>query len=189
MSKHQDFTRSCNKTSCHVIFRAQLYNKMRQWILCCFLSQTPEHAGLEGFGQYPVFTAVFTGKYRPGKNRFWTPKVGKTGKNTTKVFKQFHISIKGLIWPWNMLIQDMRILSSCVVWTIVSMQCWANVSYCPSPRFCSWVYTFLAGCLKSHFRGWYRNFLVYWYLKLDNQVVNSTCPKDKLGWIWRADNP
>ena len=39
--------------------------------------------GLEGFGQYPVFTVVFTGKYRPGKNRFWTPKVGKTGKNTT----------------------------------------------------------------------------------------------------------
>ena len=39
--------------------------------------------GLEGFGRYPVFTAVFTGKYRPGKNRFWTPKVGKTGKNTT----------------------------------------------------------------------------------------------------------
>ena len=24
---------------------------------------------------------------------------------------------------------------------------------------------------------------------MDNQVVNSTCPKDKLGWIWRADNP
>ena len=39
--------------------------------------------GLEGFGRYPVFTTVFTGKYRPGKNRFWTPKVGKTGKNTT----------------------------------------------------------------------------------------------------------
>ena len=29
------------------------------------------------------FTVVFTGKYRPGKNRFWTPKMGKTGKNTT----------------------------------------------------------------------------------------------------------
>ena len=42
-------------------------------------------AGLEGFGPYPVFTVVFTGKYRPGKNRFWTPKVGKTGKNTTSV--------------------------------------------------------------------------------------------------------
>ena len=26
-------------------------------------------------------------------------------------------------------------------------------------------------------------------LKLDNQVVNSTYPKDKLGWIWRADDP
>ena len=49
--------------------------------------------------------------------------------------------------------------------------------------------SFLAGCPKSHFLGWYRNFLVYWYLKLDNQVVNSTCPKDKLGWIWRADTP
>ena len=49
--------------------------------------------------------------------------------------------------------------------------------------------SFLAGCPKSHFLGWYRNFLVYWYLKLDNQVVNSTCPKDKLGWIWRADDP
>ena len=48
--------------------------------------------------------------------------------------------------------------------------------------------SFLAGCPKSHFLGWYRNFLVYWYSKLDNQVVNSTCPKDKLGWIWRADN-
>ena len=34
-------------------------------------------SGLEGFGRYPVFTAVFTGKYRPGKNRFWTPKVEK----------------------------------------------------------------------------------------------------------------
>ena len=49
--------------------------------------------------------------------------------------------------------------------------------------------SFLAGCPKSHFVGWYRNFLVYWYLKLDNQVVNSTCPKGKLGWIWRADDP
>ena len=49
--------------------------------------------------------------------------------------------------------------------------------------------SFLAGCPKSHFLGWYRNFLVYWYLKLDNQVVNSTCPKDKLGWIWRANDP
>ena len=49
--------------------------------------------------------------------------------------------------------------------------------------------SFLAGCPKSHFLGWYRNFFVYWYLKLDNQVVNSTCPKDKLGWIWRADDP
>ena len=38
-------------------------------------------SGLEGFGRYPVFTMVFTGKYRPGKNRFWT-QVGKTGKNT-----------------------------------------------------------------------------------------------------------
>ena len=42
----------------------------------------------------------------------------------------------------------------------------------------------LAGCPKSHFLGWYRNFLVYLYLKLDNQVVSSTCLKDKLGWIW-----
>ena len=49
--------------------------------------------------------------------------------------------------------------------------------------------SFLAGCLKSHFLGWYRNFLVYLYSKLNNQVVNSTCPKDKLGWIWRADDP
>ena len=48
--------------------------------------------------------------------------------------------------------------------------------------------SFLAGCPKSHFLGCYRNFLVYWYLKLDNQVVNSTCPKDKLGWIWWADD-
>ena len=49
--------------------------------------------------------------------------------------------------------------------------------------------SFLAGCPKSHFLGWYRNCLVYWYLKLDNQVVNSTCPKDKLCWLWRADDP
>ena len=49
--------------------------------------------------------------------------------------------------------------------------------------------SFLAGCPKSHFLGWYRNFFAYWYLKLDNQVVNWTCPKDKLGWIWRADDP
>ena len=49
--------------------------------------------------------------------------------------------------------------------------------------------SFLAGCPNSHFLGWYRNFLVYWYLKLDNQVVNSTCPTDKLGWIWRVDDP
>ena len=49
--------------------------------------------------------------------------------------------------------------------------------------------SFLAGCPKSHFLSWNRNFLLYWYLKLDNQVVNSTCPKDKLGWIWRADDP
>ena len=49
--------------------------------------------------------------------------------------------------------------------------------------------SFLAGCPKSRFLGWYSNFLVYWYLKLDNQVVSSTCLKDKLGWIWRADDP
>ena len=49
--------------------------------------------------------------------------------------------------------------------------------------------SFLAGCPKSHFLSWYRNSLVYWYLKLDNQVVTSTCPKDKLGCIWRADDP
>ena len=49
--------------------------------------------------------------------------------------------------------------------------------------------SFLAGYPKSHFFGWYRNFVLYWYLKLDNQVVNTTCPEDKLGWIWRADDP
>ena len=49
--------------------------------------------------------------------------------------------------------------------------------------------SFLAGCPKSHFLGWYRNFIVYCYLKLDNQVINSTCQKDKLGWIWLADDP
>ena len=49
--------------------------------------------------------------------------------------------------------------------------------------------SFLAGCPKSHFLGWYRNVLVYWYLRLDNQVVNPTCPKDKLDWIWPADDP
>ena len=59
----------------------------------------------------------------------------------------------------------------------------------PSDRIQGSALSFLAGCPKSHFLGWYRNFLAYWYLKLDNQVVNPTCPKDKLGWIWRADNP
>ena len=49
--------------------------------------------------------------------------------------------------------------------------------------------SFLVGCPKSHFLAWYRTFFVYWYLKLDNHVVNSTCPKGKLGWIWRADDP
>ena len=48
--------------------------------------------------------------------------------------------------------------------------------------------SFLTGCPKSHLLGWYRNFLVYSYSKLDIQVVISTCPKDKLGWIWRADD-
>ena len=47
------------------------------------LTNVWSRSGLEGFGRYPVFTAVNTGKYRPGKNRFWTPKVGKTGKNTS----------------------------------------------------------------------------------------------------------
>ena len=68
------------------------------WAWCTYLqhneachSSSAANPGLEGFGQYPVFTMVFTGKYRPGKNRFWTPKVGKTGKNTTSLFKQFHI--------------------------------------------------------------------------------------------------
>ena len=32
--------------------------------------------------------------------------------------------------------------------------------------------SFQIGCPKSHFLGWYKTFLVYWYLKLDNQVVN-----------------
>ena len=31
--------------------------------------------------------------------------------------------------------------------------------------------------------------LYIWCLKLDNQVFNSTCPKDKLGWIWWAEDP
>ena len=44
--------------------------------------------------------------------------------------------------------------------------------------------SFLASCPKNHFLGSYRKCLVYWYLKLDNQVVNLT-----LGWIWRADDP
>ena len=66
--------------------------------------------GLEGFGRYPVFTVVFTGKYRPGKNWFWTPKMGKTGKNTTSVlFKQFSTSIKDLIGPWNIETQELII--------------------------------------------------------------------------------
>ena len=49
--------------------------------------------------------------------------------------------------------------------------------------------SFLAGCPKSHFLGWHGNFLVYWYLKLDNKVFNLTCSKEKSGWIWRADDP
>ena len=66
---------------------------------------------------------------------------------------------------------------------------WTNARHFPDSIFkCQGsTLSFLVGCPKSHFLGWYRNFLVYWYLKLDNQVVNSTCPKDKLGWIWRAE--
>ena len=53
------------------------------------------------------FTAVFTGKYRPGKNRFWTSKVGKKRENTTLVlFKQFSTSIEYLIGPWNIETQE-----------------------------------------------------------------------------------
>ena len=43
-----------------------------QWLFqakCCF-----SRPGLEGFGQYPVFTVVFTSKYRPGKTGFGRPK-------------------------------------------------------------------------------------------------------------------
>ena len=65
----------------------------------------------------------------------------------------------------------------------------SNVSHSVQTSVQGSTLSFLAGCPKIHVLGWYRNFLVYWYLKLDNQVVNSTCPKDKLGWIWRADDP
>ena len=68
-------------------------------------------SGLEGFGRYPVFTVVFTGKYCPGKNRFWTLKEGKTGKNTTSLLKQFHISIIRLNMTFKCIIQDIRFLS------------------------------------------------------------------------------
>ena len=55
--------------------------------------------GLEGFGRYLVFTAVYTGKYRPGKNRFWTPKMGKTGKNTTSaLFKGRYGTYNGIFF-------------------------------------------------------------------------------------------
>ena len=62
----------------NIIVRFPIFSAILFWIL-----KYCEVPGLEGFGRYPVFTAVFTGKYRPGKNRFWIPKVGKTGKNTT----------------------------------------------------------------------------------------------------------
>ena len=67
--------------------------------------------GLEGFGRYPVFTAVFTGKYRPGKNRFWTPKVGKNREkhNLGLFLKQFSTSIKDLIGPWIIWTQELII--------------------------------------------------------------------------------
>ena len=74
-------------------------------------SRRPLVSGLEGFGRYPVFTVVFTGKYRPGKNRFWTLKAGKTGKNTTSLLKQFHISIIRLNMTFKCIIQDIRFLS------------------------------------------------------------------------------
>ena len=89
------------------------------------------------------------------------------------------INLKCLYWDSNLSVQKLffRIqLTIYQVWFIYAVLQGFTLS-------------FLAGCPKSHFRGWYRNFLVYWYLKLDNQVVNSTCPKDNLGWIWRADDP
>ena len=54
------------------------------------------------------------------------------------------------------------------------------------------VYTKLSGRFSKEPFSWLiQKFPRYWYLKLDNHVVNSfsTCLKDKLGWIWRADDP
>ena len=96
------------------------------------------------------------------------------------------------IWRWRFWSMLVQVMACCLTAPSHYLtQCWSSVRSCGIHlrKLQGSALSFLAGCPKSHFLDWYRNFLVYWYLKVDNQVVNSTCPKDKLGWIWRADDP
>ena len=40
--------------------------------------------------------------------------------------------------------------------------------------------SFLAGCPKSHFLGWYRNLFLYWYSKLDNPGCQLNLPEGQI---------
>ena len=67
---------------------------------------------LEGFGHYPVFTALFTGKYRPGKKQVWDTQSGKNREKHSLglFFMQFTTSIKDLIGPWKIYTQELIII-------------------------------------------------------------------------------
>ena len=75
------------------------------WIVTAFRTGPfwrPLESGLEGFGRYPVFTAVFTGKYRSWDKQVLDTQSGKNRENTASVLiKQFNTSIKDLTGPWN----------------------------------------------------------------------------------------
>ena len=43
---------------------------------------------------------------------------------------------------------------------------------------------FSGGYLNHDFTYFSTNFLVHWYLKMNNLVVNSGCPEAKWDWIW-----
>ena len=61
------------------------------------------------------------------------------------------------------------------------------------PRKVSWYHhqgsTLRLSKLRFYFPFFSANFLIHWYLKMDNLVVSSGCPKAKSDWIWQADNP
>ena len=105
----------------------------------------------------------------------------------TRVWKRDMLLAQGLLMVGNLSTQPFLSALGWQSGTIPNIDLIAGLILGLHPR--GLHFSFLAGCPKSHFLGWYRNFLVYWYFILDNQVVNSTCPKDKLGWIWRAGNP